>query len=160
MKVEYKVSDEQVKAAFRRAPHIMYRELNKGLDSAATRMVRAAQRRLRKNDSLAFSTLVDAIRYKRTGDLERTVWPDTDYARYLEEGTKPGYFPNGYALTAWLKARGAENPKRQSFALAKHIFRHGTKAHPFWEPAFNEAEPEMRQIIGRFVAKGIREAFV
>ena len=159
MKVEYKVDDGRVKAAFRRAPHIMYRELNKGLDSAATRMVRAAQRRLRKNDSLAFSTLVDAIRYKRTGDLERTVWPDTDYARYLEEGTKPGYFPNGYALTAWLKARGAENPKRQSFALAKHIFRHGTKAHPFWEPAFNEAEPEMRQIIGRFVAKGIREAF-
>ena len=160
MKVEYKVDDGRVKAAFRRAPHIMYRELNKGLDSAATRMVRAAQRRLRKNDSLAFSTLVDAIRYKRTGDLERTVWPDTDYARYLEEGTKPGYFPNGYALTAWLKARGAENPKRQSFALAKHILRHGTKAHPFWEPAFNEAEPEMRQIIGRFVAKGIREAFV
>ena len=121
MKVEYKVDDGRVKAAFRRAPHIMYRELNKGLDSAATRMVRAAQRRLRKNDSLAFSTLVDAIRYKRTGDLERTVWPDTDYARYLEEGTKPGYFPNGYALTAWLKARGAENPKCRA-SLWPNIF--------------------------------------
>ncbi len=159
MKVEYKVDDGRVKAAFRRAPHIMYRELNKGLDSAATRMVRAAQRRLRKNDSLAFSTLVDAIRYKRTGDLERTVWPDTDYARYLEEGTKPGYFPNGYALTAWLKARGAENPKRQSFALAKHILKHGTKARPFFQPAFEQVEPTMRKIVENAARRGAWKAF-
>lgn len=159
MNIECTINSEKVLAAFRRAPDVMSRNLDHGLDRAAMQMVRTAQEKVRENDSVAFSVLVQSIRYRRTGVLERTVWPAAKYAEAVEKGTKPGYLPNGYALAAWLKVRGAANPKRQSFALAKHIFRHGTKAHPFWEPAFNEAEPEMRQIIGRFVAKGIREAF-
>ena len=159
MNIECTINSDKVLAAFQRAPAAMSRSLDSGLDRAAAKMVRTAQDKLRENDSIAFSVLVQSIRYRRTGNLERTVWPAANYARYLEEGTGPGYMPNGYALTAWLKVKGAANPKRQSFALAKHIFRHGIKAHPFWEPAFNEAEPEMRQIIGRSVAQGIREAF-
>lgn len=158
MNIECNINSEKVLAAFRRAPDVMSRNLDKGLDRAAMQMVRTAQDKVRENDSVAFSVLVQSIRYRRTGALERTVWPAAKYAEAVEKGTNPGYMPNGNALAAWLKVRGAANPKRQSFALAKHIFRHGTKAHPFWEPAFNEAEPEMRQIIGRFVAQGIREA--
>lgn len=160
MKIECSINSEKVLAAFRRAPETMNRSLDKGLDRAAVKMARTAQDKLRDNGSIAFSTLIQSISSRRVGQFTRIVEPAAKYAVFVEEGTKPGYMPNGYALAAWLKVRGAANPKRQSFALAKHIFRHGTKAHPFWEPAFNDAEPEMRQIIGRAVAQGIREAFV
>ncbi|UOO76048.1 hypothetical protein LVJ85_08300 [Neisseria sp. Dent CA1/247] len=159
MNISYKVDAEKVLEGFRRTPRVMSRNLDKGLDRAALQMVRTAQDKVRDNDSIAFSLLVQSIRYQRTGPLERTVWPAANYARYLEEGTKPGYMPNGYALAAWLKARGAANPKRRSFALAKHIFKHGTKPHPFWQPSFEAAEPEMRRIIAQAVERGVSEVF-
>lgn len=159
MKIEYTVEADRVREAFRRAPDVMSRELDKGLDQAALKMVRTAQDTLRDNDSLATSQLVQSVNFERSGLLERTVSPNTAYARYLEEGTKPGYFPNSYALAAWLKIRGAANPKRQAFALAKHIYRHGTKAHPFWQPSFETAKPEMRRIIDHFVQRGVERVF-
>ena len=65
MKIGYKVDDGRVRWAFRWAPDKMARALDSGLDSAAMEMVEAAQTELRRNDSLAFSTLVMAIDYER-----------------------------------------------------------------------------------------------
>ena len=62
-------------------------------------------------------------------------------------------------VDAWLKARGVGDPKAATARVARHIFKHGTKAHPFWEPAFEEAEPKMRQIIDRYVQRGIEKVF-
>lgn len=160
MNLHYQVDEQKVLEAFRRAPDVMSRELGKGLDRAALTMVRAAQDKLRDNDSISFSVLIQSIRYQRTAVLERTVYPAVRYARYLEEGTKPGYIPNGYVLQSWLKTRGAENPKRQAFALAKHIHQHGTQAHPFWQPAFEQAEPEMRRIIRQYLQRGVKQMFI
>ena len=159
MKVEYKVDAGRVKWAFRRAPNQMARAFDSGLDRAAMEMVKAAQTELRRNDSLAFSTLVMAIAYERSGRFERDVKPNTDYAVYLEKGTRPGYWPKRGPIAAWLKARGVGDPKAATARVARHIFKHGTKAHPFWEPAFEEAEPKMRQIIDRYVQRGIEKVF-
>ena len=77
MKVEYKVDDGRVKWAFRRAPNQMARALDSGLDRAAMEMVKAAQTELRRNDSLAFSTLVMAIAYERSGRFVTVLRPET-----------------------------------------------------------------------------------
>ena len=159
MKIGYKVDDGRVRWAFRWAPDKMARALDSGLDRAAMAMVKAAQTELRRNDSLAFSTLVMAIAYERSGRFERDVKPNTDYAVYLEKGTRPGYWPKRGPIAAWLKARGVGDPKAATARVARHIFKHGTKAHPFWEPAFEEAEPKMRQIIDRYVQRGIEKVF-
>ena len=105
------------------------------------------------------ATLVMAIAYERSGRFERDVKPNTDYAVYLEKGTRPGYWPKRGPIAAWLKARGVGDPKAATARVARHIFKHGTKAHPFWEPAFEEAEPKMRQIIDRYVQRGIEKVF-
>ena len=159
MKIGYKVDDGRVRWAFRWAPDKMARALDSGLDSAAMEMVEAAQTELRRNDSLAFSTLVMAIDYERPHRFEREVKPNTDYAVYLEKGTRPGYWPKRGPIAAWLKARGVGDPKAATARVARHIFKHGTKAHPFWQPAFEEAEPKMRQIIDRYVQRGIEKVF-
>ena len=159
MKVEYKITDVQVLAAFARAPAVMNRNLQQGLDSAAMKMIQAARQELHNNDSLSLSTLIQSIAYKRSGLYEREVEPGTDYAIYLEKGTSAGYYPATNPLQAWLKARGAAEPQRSVFKLRQHIFKHGTQAHPFWQPAFEKAEPTMRQAINDAVRRGIREVF-
>ena len=98
-------------------------------------------------------------RTESSGRFEREVKPNTDYAVYLEKGTRPGYWPKRGPIAAWLKARGVGDPKAATARVARHIFKHGTKAHPFWEPAFEEAEPKMRQIIDRYVQRGIEKVF-
>jgi HK97 gp10 family phage protein len=159
MRFEYKVSDEKVIQAFRQAAPTMAANLRVGLDRAAMTMVQAARDELRANDSLAFSTLLNSIAYTRVGNYEREVSPNADYAIYLEKGTKPGYYPPTFPIVGWLKARGAADPERTAFRVKKHIFRAGTKAQPFWQPAYEQAEPKMRQIIEEYVARGVARAF-
>lgn len=159
MRMEYTFADKEVLAAFQRAPGVMTRHLGRGLDSAALRMVRAAQRQLRENDSIVLSTLVTAIAYERVGVFEREISPNTDYAEYLERGTRPGHFPPAAPLLAWLKARRAAEPERAVHRLKRHIFLQGTRANPFWDPAFEQSEPTMRQVINDAVLRGVREVF-
>lgn len=157
MRLEYTITDAEILDAFRRAPSVMSRHLGRGLDKAAMKMVQAARKELRNNDSLALSTLILSIAYRRTAVHEREVAPNADYALYVEKGTKGGYYPAPAPLQAWLRARGAAEPERAVFRLQKHIFRHGTKAHPFWQPAYEQAEPTMRQVIHDAVRRGVEK---
>ena len=159
MRFEYNIDSAKVIAAFQRAPIEMNQAMGQGLDHAAMTMVQAARDELRANDSLAFSTLLNSIAYTRVGNYEREVSPNADYAIYLENGTKPGYYPPTFTIVGWLKARGTADPERTAFRVKKHIFRAGTKAHPFWKPAYEQAEPKMRQIIEEYVARGVARAF-
>lgn len=155
----YQVKDERVREAFRKAPRIMAANLRVGLDKAAAQMLRSARDKLRENDSLAFSTLIQAITVDTVGTYERLVKAGTDYAAYLEKGTRAGYWPSPKPLLAWLEVRRAAEPERAVFRLKKHIYQHGTKAHPFWQPAFEEAEPKMRQIVDKYVMRGVARTF-
>ena len=157
MRMHYRINDAHVLAALQQAPAVMERHLQRGLDAAGMQMVQTARQKLRQNDSLALSTLIQAITVEKTGSLEREVLPGTDYAIHLEKGTRAGYRPAPAPLLAWLRTRRAAEPERAVFRLQKHIQRHGTKAHPFWQPAFGEAAPRMVQIIRDEVRRGVRE---
>ncbi len=157
MRFEYRVDAERVLQAFEQSGPIMSANLRVGLDRAAMHMVDAARDELRANDSVSMSTLLQSIAYERAGTFERDVSPNTDYAVYLEKGTGPGYYPPTYAIAAWLRTRGGA--KDAVFRVKRHIHQHGTKAHPFWEPAFNKAESEMQNIINRYVERGVSRAF-
>ena len=71
MKVIYRINDANVLSALHKAPAVMKLHLQHGLDAAGLRMVQAARQRLWQNDSLALSTLIQAIRVEKTGTLER-----------------------------------------------------------------------------------------
>ena len=157
MKIEVKVDSERVIQAFQQAPKVVAANLRAGLDRAAMTMVTAARDELRANDSVSMSTLLQSIAFTSVGTYEREVSPNTDYAVYLEKGTAAGYYPPTYAIAAWLRTRGGA--KDAVFRVKRHIHQHGTKAHPFWEPAFNKAESEMQNIINRYVERGVSRAF-
>ena len=157
MKIEVKVDSERVIQAFQQAPKVVAANLRAGLDRAAMTMVTAARDELRANDSVSMSTLLQSIAFTSVGTYEREVSPNTDYAVYLEKGTAAGYYPPTYAIASWLRTRGAA--EASVFRVKRHIFKHGTKAHPFWEPAFAKAEPTMVDIVAKYVERGVERAF-
>ena len=157
MRFEYRVDAERVLQAFEQSGPIMSANLRVGLDRAAMHMVDAARDELRANDSVSMSTLLQSIAYERAGTFERDVSPNTDYAVYLEKGTAAGYYPPTYAIASWLRTRGGA--EASVFRVKRHIFKHGTKAHPFWEPAFSKAEPTMVDIVAKYVERGVERAF-
>ena len=124
------------------------------------RMVVAAQEKIRDNNSIGLSTLIQSVRRATPERFVRQVWPNVQSAEHVEKGTKPGYMPNRTSLEAWLRAKkgmSEDEAKRASFPLARHIRAHGTKEHPFMQPAFDGIESRLTELIQESVEAGLAE---
>lgn len=158
MKIVFELDSAKVMAIFKHAPTIFENSLENGLNAAAARMVQAARDNLRANDSLATSQLINSVRYESSGRFERIIEPKVNYAIYVEKGTRPGYKPPKLPLENWLKIRGAAQPERAVYALQNKIFKVGTKAHPFWEPAVKSTVPAMRAVVEQSLESAIKRS--
>lgn len=157
------VSDEVVLKAFAKAPGVMNRTMDRFLGRAAMFMTRAVQREYRKNDSIAFSTLVLSIHPEKPFPLARDVKAGVKYARYVEEGTRGGYkgLPPTRPLAEWLRIRhglSEHEAKRRAYGLARYLQVHGTRARPAFKPAFEKNESRLMAILREGAAEGVREA--
>ena len=156
MKLHIEIDSARAQQAFERAPRVMNKHLGLALDRAAEEVAREARQAAPK----AFSTLAQSIRAERDGELARIVAPGVNYARPVEEGTKPGKMPPREALLPWLKqktgATGRELRNR-SFLLARYIQRHGTKAHPYMEPTVAKMRPRVLALLIQGRDRGVQE---
>lgn len=154
---------------FRRAPDIMVRHIDAKMGRGAAEIAREAGQRVPK----VFSTLWASIRSFQVGPLHWRVQTGVNYALAVEKGTRAGYLPNPTNLQAWIKARhgigfgktkpGSKERRTQNdeirdraWALARFIEAHGTKAHPFMEPAAKVKTPRVHVLI----EEGVREALL
>lgn len=155
--VTIEINDAQVMSSWRRAPQVMAQHVNSGLDKAGMVMAEAAKARLRRNGSMGFSTLMDAIRPTSPAPFVREVRPGVKHAAFVEFGTKAsGKLPAVRPLSEWIRIKsGGSDYRDRGWALAQHIKRHGTKAHPFLQPSFQENESKLMSIIRASVASGM-----
>ena len=79
------------------------------------------------------------------GRLSANVGPTAYYAPYVEYGTRP-HFPPPTALNPWARRHGWG-----SWALAFHIAKYGTKAHPFMRPAAQKSIASVRQFANQML---------
>lgn len=77
----------------------------------------------------------------------RRIGPNVDYAEPVEKGSKPHLPPAG-ALDAWAR-RKKMDPERLRWSIAKK----GTKAHPFMQPAADEAETGLVPLVSALAAE-------
>lgn len=170
MKLGIELDYKAARAAFEKAPAVMNRNLSRYLDRAAEEVAREARAAAPK----AFSTLAQSINVYEEGGLSRLVAPSVNYARAVEEGTRPGYMPPTGPLMEWLKRRGsvrmarAGSKKRTAqeadlrdcaFGLARFIRAHGTKPHPFMKPTAEKMESRVHQLLREGAAAGVQEVF-
>ena len=131
----------------------------KELGASAEDIMATAEKNLRKNNSIATSNLVTSGRVVRY-DKGFTVAFIASYAWAVEFGRKAGSIVTVEELLPWVKKKlRINNPKMQktvAFFVSRAIFRFGTKAKPFFYPAYEKVIKGISQRIINAVMKGIR----
>lgn len=121
------------------------------LGATAIQMLGEATKKLRENGSVSTSFLANSGKVKKY-KTHYTVGYSASYAYIVEFGRKIGTMPPVSALIPWVKKKLRINdPKQQkqvAFLVARSIFRHGTKAKPFFYPAY---EKVIKGISGRII---------
>lgn len=82
----------------------------------------------------------------------RRIGPNTNYAEFVEFGTRAHWPPPG-AMSGWARRHGMTD-----YAARRAIARKGTKARPFMGPAAEAAQPFMRSLVPILAAE-IESAF-
>lgn len=180
MRIDIQIDDKLAIAAFQRAPEVVTRRLELGLERGADELTRTARDNAARHDWLGM--LKQSIHVEHPDRLRFVVATGVNYARAVEEGTGPAagrapYFPNIAALIPYVRSkalRGGEQLKRartkarffqerefenRAFQLARYIKAHGTKPAPYMAPALAEKESRIRQLVRASVAEGVREVF-
>lgn len=91
-----------------------------------------------------------SIGVESPSDRQRIIGANTDYAEYVETGTRP-HFPPPSALEGWA-ARHGYGPGG-GFLVARAIARSGTKAQPYMKPAAESGETFVKSLIPTLAAE-------
>ena len=123
----------------------------KELGASAIDMLGESAKTLRKNNSIATSFLINSGKVQEY-DKGYTVGYSASYAWAIEFGRKSGTVVPVKDLIPWVKKKLRINKKkdqeRVAFFVSRAIFRFGTKAKPFFYPAYEKA---IKGISGRII---------
>ena len=124
-------------------------KINDLVKTGAQREVRdaalAIQSDARMRVPVASNRLRSSINTKFRGDrMGAIVFTDVQYAKYVEEGRRPGRMPPSSALEAWVRTKISASAKeipRIAFLIARAIGMRGTRPQPFLGPAAAKEKP-------------------
>jgi hypothetical protein len=151
-------------ASLRNFPALIERYLKPALDDSAQEIARKAKRNVRENQSMAYSHLIKTIGSAiYGGGLEAVISAGTNYAHYVEEGTRGGGYPNQQTILDWMNKKGIRpnNPQTSqtelAYLIARTIVFHGTHAKPFMKPAYELEKTPTINRLNEAIRQAIRE---
>jgi hypothetical protein len=122
-----------------------------GLTNAALEIVTAAQKKIKENGSIATAVLRGSGSIRPQKDETVDAGFEANYAYFVEYGRKAGKMPPVSMIMQWLYkkhiASDQKKIKSMAFAISKSIAKNGTKAKPFFVPAYEERKNEVKTII-------------
>jgi hypothetical protein len=150
--------------ALRNSPATIKKYLSPALTLSVLNIARQAKRNLRAHGSMAYSTLINSINsFTSLDGLEAEAFAGTTYARYVEEGTRGGGYPNQQTIIDWLRVKriSPRDPEMSdselAYLIARKIALQGTPAAPFMEPAFQSEKEAAIKRVNTAVRRAIRE---
>jgi len=178
VKIAYILDDKAALAALARAPEVMTRNLEDGLDRAAHEA--EDEMRIAASEHDVFGRLKESVEIRQDAPLNRFITPTANYASYVEDGTGPAvgrarYFPNPDKLRdfiqqspavrgfGWAKAGSAKRGGQElevwfrSRALARSIYMKGTQPHPFVAPTAVKMRSRFFALMGDAAQRGVNE---
>lgn len=105
------------------------------------------QSRAREKAPVDTNRLRGSIGVNATSPRMREIGPNTDYAEYVETGTRPHWPPPG-ALAGWAMRHGVDEE-----SLRRAIGLFGTQPHPYMKPAADEAESFLTGLVPTLAAE-------
>lgn len=151
---------------------IKWVNLNKVLERYADAFIKNAEANLQKNDSNASGELqrsMELNEIKIDSNKMSVTISLADYWWYVEHGTSPDYgakkserkMPPIKPLIEWIESKPVP-PKvegltveQRAYGLAKHIQKHGTKPHPFFNKAKEQTYKQFKDDIAEAVQMDI-----
>lgn len=148
----------EVRAAFKRAPALVLRELDRQLSRGAKEISNDARLEAPK----ANSDLTNSIRALRVGQGEHLVVAAAAHAGPVERGRRPGPMPPIQSIVDWMKVRrvGPSDPearRRAAFPIARSIGRRGTRPQPFMGPALEKNRSRLDELMREGAARAMRQ---
>lgn len=148
----------EVRAAFKRAPALVLRELDRQLARGAKEIARDARAEAPK----ATSELTNSIRAVRAGLGDHLVIAASGHAGPVEAGRRPGPMPPLQSIIDWMKVRriGPSDPdarRRAAFPIARAIGRRGTRPQPFMRPALEKNRSRLDELMREGAARAMRQ---
>jgi len=161
MDIQFNIETGLVLDAMQIAPQKTAEFVRRALSRGANEVVREA----RSNVPKAFSELTNSIRAKEpprsAGVLAIEVVVDSDHAAYVERGAGPGGWVPTDTLSDWIRIKGITPNSADTdeedlvFMIKHHIYRHGTPAQPYLQPAFDSKESRINQLIQQAVQRAL-----
>lgn len=141
---------DKLKAAMLSSPKVIEDELNRGIKRSVVTLERTARQlapvdtgRLRASHTSDFSNL--------RGEL----YPTTEYAVYVHEGTKAHFPPIGTpGVGNWSKKHGIP-----AYKVALGISKKGTKARPWLQQTADKEQKNIENIMQDAVDKALNRIF-
>lgn len=158
---------DRIAAAMNRAPDVMDRYAEEGLDRAAQEVARIARQEAPK----ASTTLTDSINIRKPGRFTRIITPGTNYADFVNEGTGifgPRHTPSDrlppvQSLLDWIRVcRIAPRERNMSeralaFAIGAGIAKTGTRKNDFMDRAAKHGGEVASAAMQRSMQLGLAE---
>lgn len=156
IKISAKLEAEKAFRSLDAAPATLDKYLLPALDRAQLETVREAQRAASQYDSFGTNKL--AIHGETPSKYVREVSTGTNYAAYLEQGIKPGTFPNVTNLSSWVKKKFGLSDIREidraTYLVGRSIKAKGIAAKPYMAPT----EEKMRDRSAELIASAVTSA--
>jgi HK97 gp10 family phage protein len=122
-----------------------------GLTKAAMEIVTAAQKKIKENGSIATGVLRASGSVRPQADETVDAGFEAVYSYYVEHGRKAGKMPPVSMIMQWLYkkhiATDQKKLKSMAFGISKWIAKNGTKAQPFFMPAYEQKKNKVKTII-------------
>ena len=121
------------------------------------------QNELSDNGSIATAELLDSLTYDYRIDAEQIImrFLSADYAKYVEKGRSAGKYPPVSKIQDWCEVKGINI--KDSFAIAKHIYKFGIQPKPFILNSFEKKKREfiiaLMQVYGEEVRIDLAKEF-
>lgn len=113
-------------------------KLNKVVNQFGEEVVNNMKKELLQNGSIATSELLNSLNYKAKISIEQIIiqWSAEDYAKYIENGRKPGSYPPISKIKQWCAVKGIS--EKAAYPISRSIYKFGIKPKPFLLKSFKD----------------------
>jgi phage gpG-like protein len=116
---------------------------------SALAIQRMARENLRSQGAISTGRLRSSVRIRFTTDrMGAVIGTNVNYAAAVEQGQKPGHWPNVGDLIRWVKRKIIRAPKSEvrkvTFLVGRKIHDKGTPAKPYLFPAAKKQWPKLK----------------
>lgn len=143
MAAQVTVKVEGIQEAIRKlGPEKAREPVDHFLDRCAIFTQSRARSHVQEKRAIDTGRTINSIAWRKSGDREREVGPNTAHAEIIEKGRRAGKMPPAGVLLPWMQRHGIA--PEMEFVIRRAIGRRGIEPRPYMAPAAKETEAFIR----------------